>query len=82
MPDDAEFYYNRGLAKKNFEDLYGAIADFNKTIELKPDFAKVYVARGIVKEIVGDLNDACKDWKKAANLGYSDAAKWVKNQCN
>jgi hypothetical protein len=28
------------------------------------------------------INGACKDWEKAAELGDTDTAEWVANQCN
>jgi len=34
----AEDYFNSGQDKSNKEDYYGAIADFNKAIELTPDY--------------------------------------------
>ena len=36
-PNDAKAYYNRGLAKSDLQDYKGAIADFNKAIELNPN---------------------------------------------
>ena len=81
-PDDADAYYNRGVAKKKLKDYYGAINDYSKAIELKPDYADAYVNRGISKEDLGDLNGACADWKKAASLGHQNSAQWVRDQCN
>jgi tetratricopeptide (TPR) repeat protein len=69
-------------AKKNLKDDYGAISDYTKAIGLDPDYAAAYNNRGVAKELIGDLNGACSDWKKAANLGHTNAAKWVANQCN
>ena len=49
---------------------------------MRGDDVYIIKKRGISKELLGDLNGACIDWKKAANLGYEDAAQWVKDQCN
>ena len=75
-------YYNRGLAKHNLKDYNGAIADYTKAIELDPNNSLAYTNRGISKDILGDLNGACDDAKKVANLGDTDAAKWVAENCN
>ncbi len=70
------------MAKKEIIDYNGTISDYTKAIELDPDYTYAYVNRGVAKEIIGDLNGACADWKKAASLGYTNAAKWVANECN
>ncbi|TRU85433.1 MAG: tetratricopeptide repeat protein, partial [Microcystis novacekii Mn_MB_F_20050700_S1D] len=44
-PDDANAYYNRGVAKYNLGDNQGAIADYNQAIKLKPDDAIAYYNR-------------------------------------
>ena len=54
----------------------------NLGLWLDPNYVEAYSNRGISKESLGDLNGACADWKKAAELGDTDAAKWVANQCN
>ena len=75
-------YKNRGYTKSFLKDYKGAIADYTKAIGLDPNYVEAYSNRGISKESLGDLNGACADWKKAAELGDTDAAKWVANQCN
>ena len=74
-------YYNRGLSKSKSKDLQGAIADYTKTLELKPQYANAYLNRGIDREIVNDLEGACRDWRKAVDLGNKRPAEWVKEQC-
>jgi len=37
-PKDAAAYYNRGIAKLDKGDFDGAIADYNRVIELDPKF--------------------------------------------
>ena len=37
-PEDADAYYNRGLARFDLEDYQGAIADFTQAIQLNPDY--------------------------------------------
>ena len=59
-----------------------AISDGIRALELDPNYANAYINIGVSKENLGDLNGACADWKKAAELGDTDAAGWVANQCN
>ncbi len=54
---------------------------WNKTIEIDPQNADAFVNRGIARELVNDLEGACRDWRKAADLGKTEPAEWVKNQC-
>ena len=49
-------------------DLDGALADFNKAIELKPDYVNAYDARGNVRSKKGDLDGALADYNKAIGL--------------
>ena len=81
-PNYAYAYSNRGLAKDDLKDYKGAIEDFTKAIEINPNYSNAYKNRGASKDNLGDLSGACADWRKAANLGDTDAAEWVKNQCN
>ena len=80
--DNATDYSNRGISKNRLKDYNGAIVDYTKAIGLNLDDASAYSNRGISKENLGDLNGACKDWRKAAYLGYSNSAKWVRDQWN
>jgi Flp pilus assembly protein TadD len=61
--DAATDCYNSGIAKRQNGDLDGALADFNKAIEIKPGYSSAYVARGIVKKQKGDLDGALADFK-------------------
>ena len=79
--ETAEFYINRGIAKDDLKDHSGAIADFNRAIEINPRYADAYLNRGIAKKEVGDMKGACADWRKASKLGDQNTAKWVRNQC-
>jgi tetratricopeptide (TPR) repeat protein len=58
-------YYNRGAAKIEKGDLDGAIADFNRKIELNPKDARAYYNRGIAKQAKGDLDGAIADFSRA-----------------
>ena len=73
-------FYNSGVEKYDKGDYQGAIADYNKVIEINPQFTLAFLNRGIAKEDIGDLKGACEDWKVASSLGDKDAAQWVSNQ--
>jgi len=63
----AEDYHNRGDSKHNLEDYYGAIADYTKSIELKPD-ASAYNNRGNSKINLKDYYGAIADYTKAIEI--------------
>ena len=65
LPEDAAAYTNRGLAKYELEDYEGAIADYDRAIELKPKFAEAYYNRGVAKGFLGDHEGAIADFALA-----------------
>ena len=77
-PKTAAEYLDRGCDKDDQRDRQGALADYNKAIELNPNYAEAYANRGCVKEELGDKQGALDDWKKAADLGDEESAKWIK----
>ena len=81
------FYNQRGFLNLELGNFYEAIGDFIHILKEDPKnetgwWGASYRGSGIAKEKIGDLNGACADWKKAAELGDTDAAGWVANQCN
>ncbi len=66
--EDASAYNNRGNAKKDKGDLDGAIADYNRAIELDPKYASAYYARGTAKDAKGDPDGATADFNRAIEL--------------
>ena len=61
-------YFDRGISKYELEDYYGAIADYNKVIELDPDNASAYYNRGISKYELEDYYGAIADYNKVIEL--------------
>jgi len=79
---NATYYFYRGNCKYFATDVYGAISDITKSIEIGGQFLpKAYVQRGIVKMTIGDEKGACSDWRKASSLGNEIAAQWVRDKC-
>src|SRR5438876_487692 len=70
---DAAAYANSGIAKLQKKDFNGAIADFNRALQLDPKLAKAYDDRGLAKQGKGDLDGAIADFNHALQLDPKDA---------
>jgi tetratricopeptide (TPR) repeat protein len=49
-------------------NIFSAIADYNKSIEINPNLAQAYNNRGIARSALGDKEGAIEDFQKAVNL--------------
>jgi len=67
-PDDASGYYNRGSAKSELNDFYGAIVDYKKAIEINPNFSMAYNNLGWIYFKKKDLVNALKYVNKAIEI--------------
>jgi lipoprotein NlpI len=61
-------YAKRGVQEAKNGDLDGALADFNKVVEIKPDFTEGYAARGFLEQIKGNSDGAMTDYNKTIEL--------------
>ena len=68
-----EDFFNRAGAKKAAGDLDGAIADYDRAIQLDPKDAAIYNNRGLAKQEKGDLDAAIVDFNRAIQLNPKDA---------
>jgi tetratricopeptide (TPR) repeat protein len=66
-------FNDRGVAKWRKGDLDGAIADYNRAVELDPKYAAAYYNRGVAKWQKGDLDGAFGDCNRAVELDPKDA---------
>lgn len=89
-------FFKRGVSKHFLQDYRGAIADFNKAIELKPNEERAYnfrgrssgnieyfyYHRGLAKLKVGQKESGCLDFSKAGEFGLAVAYESIKDLCN
>ena len=68
----ASAYYRRGIAKWDKGDRDGALADFNRAIEVDSRHSYAYVARGYAKETKGDWDGAFADYDHAIAVDKAD----------
>ena len=68
-PASAEDYNNRGEAKLAKDDLYGALADFNKAIELNPDLVAAHDNRSRAENAKSDATKKSADtWNQFGKI--------------
>ena len=67
-PDNAETYYNRGIAFSKISQYQNAIKDYNEAIRLKPDYAEAYNNRGIIYGQHGQYQLAIEDFNKVISM--------------
>ena len=68
-------YYNRAIAKKNTNDLYGSLLDYNRVLKLNPDFIDAWYNRGNINKDLHSNSEAISDYSKviAKQRGYWQA---------
>jgi tetratricopeptide (TPR) repeat protein len=77
-PEKLAFAYNLvGNEKKSRADLEGALADYQKAIELHPQSAEAYNNRAGIKRKQGRLDEALADYDKAIELNPALAVAYA-----
>ena len=64
-PERADAYAGRGLIRHQAGDYEGALADYNKALELNPDDAELYFGRAVLREEQGKADLALSDYDRA-----------------
>jgi tetratricopeptide (TPR) repeat protein len=72
-----EDFFSRAIAKKAAGDLDGAIADYDRAIQLDPKDAAIYNNRGVAKQAKGGLDAAIVDFNRAIQLNPKDAGAYI-----
>ena len=67
-PDDPIGYYNRGSAKSELGDFWGALSDYQKAIEIQPDFSMAYNNLGWLYYKKNDFINALKYVNKSIEI--------------
>ena len=75
--ENAYFYFDRARSKTDSGDLYGAISDYSKAIEINPYYAEAYYNRGNRKRDLGDASGAISDYSKAIEIDPFFALAYV-----
>ena len=74
---NASGYFYRAYAKGDLKDYQGAIADYNKAIEINPQYAFAYTNRGNSKSGLKDYQGAIADFSKAIEINPEYANAYV-----
>ena len=67
-PRSAKDHVKRGLSRFSKGDLDGAIAAYDRAIEIIPQLAEAHLNRGKARRAKGDLNGAIEDYEKAIEI--------------
>jgi tetratricopeptide (TPR) repeat protein len=76
-PDDPNVQYNLGSALFAKEDYQGAIAAFDRSVELDPSNAETHHFRGATLEKLGRANEAIEALKQSVAIHDSYKARWL-----
>jgi len=72
-PHSAAAWNNRAAARLRASDVNGAIADYNRALELAPYDAEIYYNRGNALVVAGQYQDAITDYTRALERSPSYA---------
>ena len=74
IAENADYYFNQGVLKRQRGDNQGAIIEYTKAINMYPQFVMAYVNRGVAKySLTNDWSIALEDFNKAVEINPSHA---------
>jgi tetratricopeptide (TPR) repeat protein len=73
---EARNWFDKGMERASAKDMHGAIAYFDKALELNPRMAEAYANRGAMKGKLGDYEGAAADLSMAVKLKPALASAW------
>ncbi|MBN8559596.1 MAG: tetratricopeptide repeat protein [Leptolyngbya sp. UWPOB_LEPTO1] len=76
-PKEASAWFERGNECYVAGDFEGAIASYDKALEIKPDFDIAWVGRGAALHNLGQDEDAITSYDKALEIKPDDHNAWV-----
>lgn len=73
-PDNARFWYNKGIALRDLEKYKEALQAFEKAIDINPSFTKAWIGKGIVYDRIKKHQKAMEAYERAVDINpiYSD----------
>lgn len=77
QPNDAEAYYNRGIAYDNLGRHQQAIKDYSQTVRLKPDYAEAFHNRGTLYNTTGQYQLAIADFNESIRINPGEADNYI-----
>jgi len=77
---DAEKFYNAGIADFSARNFQSALSNFNQAITLKPDFEKAYYNRGTTKFEMKDYRGAIVDFDQSLTLAQNPDSYFSRGQ--
>ena len=78
--NQAEFYFNQGVAWNEKGDYDKAISEYTKAIEINPSLEEAYSNRGLAYLLLGQSQPGCHDLQKACELGSCIGLTWAKER--
>lgn len=75
--EDAGVYFNRGVSRIGQGDHAGALADFDRAIEIDPDNAEAHSHRGSTRMHMGNIDGAIADFDRAIEIERNNIGAYV-----
>ncbi len=75
---DAEFWFEQGYQKYMNGDFIGAIASYDRALEIQPDFHQAWYGRGFALDDLGRLEEAIASYDRALEIKPDKHQAWSK----